>query len=239
VKLSVVIPVYNEKNTVLRIMEKVKKVPLEKEIIIVDDGSTDGTREILKTIENRGSKVETTASPDNTCIKVIYHQENEGKGKAIRTALKFVTVDIIVIQDADMEYNPRDYYKLIEPIVSGRAKVVYGSRILKCSRRKSSWRYYWGGRFLTFMANVLYKAKITDEPTCYKVFEASVLKNMNLECRGFEFCPEVTAKVRKQGYGIYEVPIEHNPRSLKEGKKIRNRDGLVALWTLIKYKFKE
>lgn len=219
--------------------ERVKAVRLEKEIIVVDDGSTDGTREILERVESERLEAEATTSSENTCIKIIYHQKNQGKGTAIRTALKFVTGDIIVIQDADLEYNPQNYHKLVEPIVNGQAKVVYGSRILKNLKRKSYWRYYWGGKFLTFIANFLYKADITDEPTCYKVFEASVLRNLNLKCRGFEFCPEVTAKVRKQGYKIYEVPIDHNPRSLREGKKIRCWDGLVALWTLIRYKFKD
>ena len=169
---------------------------------------------------------------------MIFREKNKGKGTAIRTGLANVTGDIVIIQDADLEYDPNDYPKLVEPILTGKANVVYGSRILGKSR-KSYWSFYMGGRFLSFLANLLYNAKITDEPTCYKVFRADMIKNINLKCRRFEFCPEVTAKVRKKGYKIYEVPIHYEPRSLKEGKKINWKDGLEAIWTLIKYKFVE
>lgn len=223
-KLSVIIPVYNEKNYILAIMEKVRNVPLEKEIIIVDDGSTDGTTEILKQIKS------------NKEIKIIFQARNEGKGAAIRSGLKEVNGDIVVIQDADLEYEPTDYLKLVEPIISGKAKVVYGSRILgRCP--KSSLAFYLGGRFLSLLTSLLYNTKITDEPTGYKTFDASVLKSLDLKCQRFEFCPEVTAKVLKKGYRIYEVPINYHPRKISEGKKINWRDGLHAAWTLIKYRF--
>lgn len=225
--LSIIIPVYNEKDTILHILQKVLSVNIEKEIIIVDDGSTDGTREILKNLQI-----------PNVRLKVIFHEKNLGKGMAIRSAIKEVKGDIVIIQDADLEYDPNEYPKLIEPILQGKAKVVYGSRVLK-KNPKASFLFYLGGRFLSFLTNLLYGTKITDEPTCYKVFSADVLKSINLECRRFEFCPEVTAKIAKKGYKIIEVPISYRPRSVKEGKKIRWRDGFYAVWTLIKYRFKD
>jgi len=222
-KLSVIIPVYNEKDTINKIIEKVRKVPIEKEIIIVDDGSTDGTQNILKNFNNKD-------------IKVILKEKNEGKGMSIREGLKYVSGDIVVIQDADLEYEPMDFLKMIEVIEKNNASVVYGSRILG-KGKKSSFFFYLGGRFLSCIVNILYNAKITDEPTCYKMFRTDVIKKINLKCTGFEFCPEVTAKVRKMGYKIFEVPIHYIPRSIKEGKKIRLKDGIIATWTLIKYKF--
>jgi len=222
-KLSVIIPVYNEKDTINKIIEKVRKVPIEKEIIIVDDGSTDGTQNILKNFNNKD-------------IKVILKEKNEGKGMSIREGLKYVSGDIVVIQDADLEYEPMDFLKMIEVIEKNNASVVYGSRILG-KGKKSSFFFYLGGRFLSCIVNILYNAKITDEPTCYKMFRTDVIKKINLKCTGFEFCPEVTAKVRKMGYKIFEVPIHYIPRSIKEGKKIRLKDGIIATWTLIKYRF--
>lgn len=222
-RLSVIIPVYNEKSTILKVIEKVKKVPIEKEIIIVDDGSTDGTKEILRNLKNEN-------------IKIIFKEKNEGKGSAIREGLKYITGDIIVIQDADLEYNPNDWLKMIEVVKKRNADIVYGSRILG-KNKKSSFFFYLGGRLLSILANILYNAKITDEPTCYKMFRKEVLNSITLKCKKFEFCPEFTAKVRKKGYRIYEVPISYNPRSIKEGKKIRLKDGLIAIWTLIKYRF--
>ncbi len=222
-KLSVIMPVYNEKQTVLKIIEKVKKVPVEKEIIIVDDGSNDGTKEILKQIKEEK-------------IKIIFKEKNEGKGSAIREGLKYVTGNVIVIQDADLEYDPNDWIKMLEVMKEKNADVVYGSRILGKSK-KSSLFFYFGGRILSFFANILYNANITDEPTCYKMFKKEVIDSINLKCKGFEFCPEFTAKVIKKGYKIYEVPIHYNPRSIKEGKKIRFKDGLIAIWTLLKYRF--
>jgi len=223
--LSVIIPVYNEKNTILKILEKVKSVKIDKEIIIVDDFSTDGTREILESLKGKDEK-----------LKIIFQKKHVGKGFAIRTALKFVEGEIVLIQDADLEYDPNEYPKLIELILEGKAKVVYGSRVLK-KNPKASIIFYIGGRFLSFLTNLLYGTNITDEPTGYKVFSTDVLKSIDLKCLGFEFCPEVTAKVAKKGYKIYEVPINYNPRSIKEGKKIRFKDALKAVFTLIKYRF--
>ncbi len=224
-KLSVIIPVFNEKATIGEIIKKVKKVPVEKEIILVDDGSIDGTSEILKEISEKDKN-----------IKIILKEKNEGKGSAIREGLKYVSGDIVVIQDADLEYEPTDWIEMLKVMEKKKADVVYGSRVLG-KNKKSSFIFYLGGRILSLIANFLYQAGITDEPTCYKMFKTEIIKNLNLRCKGFEFCPEVTAKIRKKGIKIYEVPIHYNPRSIKEGKKIRWKDGLIAIWTLIKYRF--
>lgn len=223
-KLSVVIPIYNEKDTLEKICERVQRVPIEKEIIMVDDGSTDGTRDILKQYEN----------VDN--IRVIFHPKNRGKGASIRTALNYISGDIVIIQDADLEYDPNDYLKLIEPLKHDGTKVVYGSRFLNPNNEASYKRYYWGGRLLTFITNILYGQKLTDEPTCYKVFDATLLKSLDLKCNKFEFCPEVTAKISKKGISIKEIPINYAPRSIEDGKKISWKDGLVAILTLFKYR---
>jgi glycosyltransferase involved in cell wall biosynthesis len=223
-KLSVIIPVYNERATILEVLKKVKSVPVEKEIIIIDDGSTDGTKEILKEIQ------------ETQDLKIIFKDKNEGKGAAIREGLKYVSGDVVVIQDADLEYDPMDWLKMLNIIQGGKADVVYGSRVLGRGE-KSSLAFYLGGRFLSFLASILYRIKITDEPTCYKMFKVDVIRSIKLKCKGFEFCPEVTAKVAKKGYEIYEVPVGYKPRKIKEGKKIRWKDGVVAIWTLIKYRF--
>jgi glycosyltransferase involved in cell wall biosynthesis len=224
-KISVIIPVYNEEKTILDIIKAVKAVKLNKEIIIVDDGSKDNTRKILSGIKDRE-------------IKVILQPRNFGKGFAIRTGIKKVTGDIIIIQDADLEYDPQDYYSLVKPIEEGKAKVVYGTRFPRDKKRPSLFNpYFLANRILTTASNILYWARISDEPTCYKIFKADVLKNINLKCERFEFCPEVTAKVKKQGYKIYEVPISYHPRSVKEGKKIKFKDAIEAFWVLLKYRF--
>jgi len=227
-KLSVIIPVFNEKATIEEIIKKVKKVPVEKEIIVVDDGSTDGTSNILKKVADE-KKI-------NNEIKIILKEKNEGKGVAIREGLKYVNGDIVVIQDADLEYDPSDWIKMLKVMDEKKADVVYGSRVLG-REKKSSLAFYLGGRILSIITNFLYRAEITDEPTCYKMFRTEIIKNLSLKCKGFEFCPEVTAKIRKKGIKIYEVPIRYNPRSIKEGKKIRWKDGIIAIWTLIKYRF--
>jgi len=201
-------------------------VPLEKEVIIVDDGSTDGTTICLKEIEKE-------RLPG---VKIIFKEKNEGKGSAVRTGINLATGEIIIIQDADLEYEPLDYLVLIKPIQEGRAKVVYGSRILSRSA-KSSLGFYLGGRLLTLLANLIYGIKITDEPTGYKVFASSVIKKLRLKENGFAFCPEVTARIARAGYQITEVPIHYHPRSRKEGKKIKPIDGLKAIWSLVKYRF--
>ncbi len=221
--LSVIMPVYNEKKHILSIISEIKKVPVNKEIIVIDDGSSDGTVDVLKGLHDSE-------------VRVYHHPINIGKGAAIRLGLFYAKGDIIIIQDADMEYDPQDYIPLIEPILSGEAQVVYGRRQFDSSKTKHL-RYYWGGQLITNIANFLYGIKISDEPTCYKVFRADILKQIKLHCIGFEFCPEVTAKISKKGIKIYEVPISYNPRSMKDGKKIRWFDGLKAIYVLLKYKF--
>jgi glycosyltransferase involved in cell wall biosynthesis len=221
-KLSVIMPVHNEVHTIREALRQVQAVELEKEIIIVDDHSSDGTREILGQIADDE-------------VKVIYHAKNMGKGSAIRTALQYVTGELIIIQDGDLEYDPADYHKLIEPIVEGRASVVYGSRFLGEITNMHFWNYI-ANKILALTASLLFLNWITDEGTCYKVFEADLLKSLDLKCTGFDFCPEVTAKVRKRGYKIVEVPISYRGRSTDEGKKIRWQDGLRAFLTLIKYR---
>ena len=228
-KLSVIMPVYNERETIREILEKVGRVNLEKEVIIVDDASLDGTSELLRAME--GSE-----SMNNADIRIVYHSQNQGKGTAIRTALSYVRGDVIIIQDGDLEYDPQDYPKLVAPLVGGETDVVYGSRTLGKGKR-SYWRYYWGGRFLSWLTNILYGTRITDEPTGYKAFRTEVLKGLDLKCQRFEFCPEVTAKLCKRGYRIKEVPISYHPRKIEEGKKIRWIDGLIAIFTLLKYRF--
>ena len=224
-KLSVIVPVYNEIATLETLLDRINRVALnvEKEIIVIDDGSTDGSRELVKALAADGT------------ITARFHERNIGKGGAIRTGIEAVTGDIIIIQDGDLEYDPSDYRKLIQPIIDGTARAVYGSRILGNNPR-SYVRFYWGGRVLSFLANRIYDTRITDEPTCYKVFETGLLKSMALECTGFEFCPEVTAKLSRMGIRIKELPISYTPRSIKEGKKIRWTDGVIAIWTLWKYR---
>lgn len=224
-KLSVIIPVYNEMRTIAEILRRVKLVDIPKEVIVVDDGSTDGTRDYLRSLESREG------------FKVLYQDKNMGKGAAIRKAIDHVSGDIVIIQDADLEYDPQDYRKVIAPIFEGRANVVYGSRYINPANDLPWTRYKVGVLALTAVANLLYGAGITDEATCYKAFKADVLKSLPLKCKRFEFCPEVTAKVRKRGYRIEEVPISFHYRTVKEGKKIGWKDGLEAVLTLIKYRF--
>ncbi len=227
-KLSVIIPAYNEKSTILEILKRVQAVPVEKEIVIVDDGSTDGTREILKQVKSGninfpsplhspptlcGGRGEDNGGGEKGDIKIILKEKNEGKGSAIREGLKNATGDVVVIQDADMEYDPMDWLKMLKVMKEKNAAVVYGSRITG-KGEKSSLSFYLGGRLLSLLTNLLYGTRITDEPTCYKMFRADVIKSIKLECRGFEFCPEVTAKAAKKGYRIYEVPISYKPRKI-------------------------
>ncbi len=224
VVLSVIIPAYNEIKTIDKILKKIKEIKISKQIIIVDDFSNDGTRDYLKKIKD----------PE---IKVILQDKNYGKGFAIRTGIKHIIGDITIIQDADLEYNPQDYPKLINPILQDKSNVVYGTRFPKGKKRPSILNpFFMANRILTIMTNTLYNTKITDEPTCYKTFKTSILKEINLKCKRFEFCPEVTAKVRKKGYKIFEVPISYFPRTVEQGKKINWKDGIEAMWTLIKYR---
>ena len=228
VLLSIIIPVFNEETHIEDVLLKIKaaKLPanVAREIIIIDDGSSDQTPQILKKFTS-----------DNT-ISIHSSAANAGKGAAIKLGIKKAKGDIILIQDADLEYDPNDYGKLLGPILSGGAKVVYGSRF-KGRIIGMKFIYRLANKILTFMANLLFRTNITDEATCYKVFSADVIKNIELKCQRFEFCPEITAKLSKQGYKIHEVPINYRSRSVKEGKKISLRDGLSAAWTLIKYRF--
>ena len=224
-KVSVIIPCYNEHKTIEEIIRRVRAVGLADEIVVVDDGSTDGSREILR------------AMPEADGLRVIYHERNQGKGAAVRTGFKHATGEVFIIQDADLEYDPREYPALLRPIEEGVSAVVYGSRFLGGPRKAM---FFWNmvaNRTLTFTTNILYDSILSDMETCYKVFRADVVRSIPLRARGFEFEPEITAKVLKRGYRIYEVPISYNGREWYEGKKIRWTDGPKALWTLIKYRF--
>ena len=226
-KLSIIIPAYNEEKTIEEIIRRVKKQKvfnLHKEIIVVNDGSTDKTEELIKM--------------DGEIIYLV-HKENKGKGCAIRTGLNRATGDVVIIQDADLELDPNDYPKLVKPILDGKSDVVYGSRLLGKKIPEHDLFYYGGGKIVTLFANLIYGIKITDEPIGYKTFRTDLLKSLNLKCERFEFCPEVTAKIAKRGLKIYEVPVKYSPRSVKEGKKLRMKDGIQAMWTLFKYRFKK
>jgi dolichol-phosphate mannosyltransferase len=224
-KLSVIIPVYNEKKTILEIVRQVKAVDLDKEILIVDDGSTDGTKEQLKSLEGDAE------------VRIFYHDTNRGKGSAIRTALEHVQGDLVIVQDADLEYDPQDYIKLVRPILEGKTQVVYGSRYLSKENLLPFTKFRMGVLLLNWLVKLLFGFNITDEATCYKVFKTELLKNLPLKCKKFEFCPEVTAKILKRGYRIIEIPISYSYRTVSEGKKIGWKDGLSAVLTLIKYRF--
>jgi glycosyltransferase involved in cell wall biosynthesis len=217
-KLSVIIPAYNEEATIEKIISKVKAVALVTEIIVVDDGSTDRTPEIIDRIDG---------------IKVV-HKKNGGKGSAIRKGIEVATGDVTVIQDADLEYDPNDFVPMLEAMSREAADVVYGSRVLHENYKISYRRYFWGGKIVTALANILYGISITDEPTCYKMIRTSLLRSLNLTCNRFEFCPEVTAKIARRKIMIVEIPISYYPRSMQEGKKISALDGLEAIWTLLK-----
>ena len=230
-KLSVIVPCYNEEKTIDQIINKILSVniDIEKEIIIVDDCSHDETEKILLNNFSNNEK-----------IKIFFHRKNSGKGAAIKTAKKYITGDIILIQDADLEYDPQDYGKLITPIINNKSKIVYGSRVLNQNRYSApgftSKLRVFGNHLLTIISNYLNSQKLTDAHTCYKVFHKEVFDKINLEENDFSFCPEVTTKISKLGYEIIEVPINYNGRSYEEGKKIRLIDAYRALKTLIKYR---
>jgi glycosyltransferase involved in cell wall biosynthesis len=224
--VSVVMPVYDERETIEEIIGRVLAVPLRVELIVVDDGSSDGTREILARLgEQHG-------------FRSIRQARNQGKGAAIRRGFEEVTGDLVVIQDADLEYSPEEYAALIELICQGRADVVYGSRFLG-RHRVFLFTHYLGNRLLTLLTNVLYNTMLTDMETCYKVMRTEVLRSMTLKSDGFGIEPELTAKIFKRHYRVYEVPITYDGRGYEEGKKITWRDGVVALWVLLKYRFTE
>jgi dolichol-phosphate mannosyltransferase len=220
--VSVIVPVYNEAAHVDELLRAIHASPVKKEIVIVDDGSTDGTREILQ------------ALPPSDDVTIVFHERNCGKGAAIRTALAYAHGEYILIQDSDLEYDPQDYPALLRPLEEGKANVVYGVRP---DRPERGLRFFLGAKLLTHLTNLLYGAGIHDEATCYKVVRRSLLAQVQLECRRFEFCPEVTAKLCRMGEKIAEVPISYHPRSAVEGKKIRHSDGWQAIWTLIRYRF--
>jgi len=216
-------PVYNEKKTVVAVLNRVLNVPLDLEVIVVDDGSIDGTREILSDFRHPR-------------VRVFFHERNRGKGFAMRTALPHAAGEIIAVQDADLEYRPEEFVDLVKPIVEGRCKVVYGSRCLNPENVMKFDRFRFGSWVLTKLTNLLYGSRLTDEPTCYKVFHRDAIMGIRLRCTGFEFCPEVTAKVLKRGHEILELPISYKGRTVEEGKKINWKDGAVGIWTLLRYR---
>jgi glycosyltransferase involved in cell wall biosynthesis len=224
-KISVLIPVYNEIQTIQEILKRVQSTGLADEILIVDDGSGDGTREFLKDLN------------DEEPFRVIFHDQNQGKGAAVRTGLKNARGDVIIIQDADLEYDPRDYPALIKPIEEDVADVVYGSRFLGGPRRPVMFWHMVANKLLTLLTNLLYDTILTDMETGYKVFRREVVRNMPLHARRFEFEPEFTAKILKRKVRIFEVPITFNPRDYDEGKKIGLKDAFEAVWALVKYRF--
>jgi len=240
-KLSIIIPAYNEIETIAEIVRRARAVELtvtagygpengavvafEREIVLVDDGSTDGTREYLRAQEDEPDAV------------VIFHEQNQGKGAAVRTGLRRASGDVMLIQDADLEYDPRDYSALLQPIVEGRSQVVYGSRFRGGPTKAMFFWHMMGNRFLTLVTNVLYNTILSDMETCYKLFTREVAEQLDLKAPGWGFDPEITVQILKRGYRIYEVPISYTGREFEEGKKISWRDGLTVLWTLLKYRF--
>jgi glycosyltransferase involved in cell wall biosynthesis len=225
-KLSIVIPVYNEKNTVKNVIRRVQEVDagMEKEIIIVDDGSNDGTQEILKNMNQPN-------------VKVVFHSKNQGKGAALHTGFAKAQGDIILIQDADLEYDPKEYTRLLKPILDGRADAVYGSRFLGGPHRVLFFWHYIGNKFLTTLSNMLSNLNLSDMETCYKVFKKEILDRITLKSKRFGFEPEITIKLAKQKARIYEVPISYSGRDYSEGKKIGWKDGLAAIFHIIRFKF--
>jgi glycosyltransferase involved in cell wall biosynthesis len=240
-KLSVIMPVYNEIGTIAEILQRVRAVQLrvhvgygpdngdvvefEREIVVVDDGSTDGTREVLRALQ------------DEPNLVIVFHERNQGKGGAVRTGLEHARGDVMLVQDADLEYDPRDYVVLLQPIVEERSQVVYGSRFRGGPTKAMFFWHMIGNRFLTLVTNVLYNTILSDMETCYKVFTREVAGQLDLRAPGWGFDPEITAQILKLGYRIYEVPISYTGREFEEGKKISWRDGLTVLWTLLKYRF--
>jgi glycosyltransferase involved in cell wall biosynthesis len=226
-KLSVVVPVFNERNTLVEILRRMRAVDLqegiEKEIIVVDDGSDDGTRDVLKQL-------------GDSTVRVVMHDENRGKGAAVRTGLRHATGEYVLVQDADLEYDPEDWPRLLAPVLRGRARVVYGSRFTG-ERRNMLFLHWIGNRFLSLTTNVLYNTTLSDMETCYKLVDRTLLEDMTLRADQFDIEPEITAKILKRGVRIYEVPISYAGREFDEGKKITWRDGFAALWTLVKYRF--
>lgn len=227
--LSIVVPTYNEERTIAQLLDRVLAVdlsPTSKEIIVVNDGSSDGTAAVLERYKDR--------------VIVLTHPKNRGKGAAVRTGFEKATGDFVVVQDADLEYNPEDFRTMLAHAMTHNSRVVYGSRILprpEGGQSQGGFFFYLGGRVLSLLTNILYGTHITDEPTCYKMIRRDVLQKISLTAEGFEFCPEITAKIARLRIPIEEVPIQYAPRSVSEGKKIRLRDGVIAIWTLLKNRF--
>ncbi len=224
--LSVIVPVFNERNTVAEIIRRMRLVdlPVDLEVVVVNDASSDGTDKVLAAIE------------DST-VRVVHHPTNRGKGAAVRTGLAHARGDLLLIQDADLEYDPEDWPRLIAPVLKGKARIVYGSRFT--GERKNMLFWHWvGNRFLSLVTNVLYNTTISDMETCYKLFDRRVLEGITIDSDRFDFEPEITAKILRRGHRIYEVPISYAGREFDEGKKITWRDGFAALWTLVRYRFR-
>ncbi len=224
-KLSVIIPVYNEVESIETILKRVQDTGRPHEIIVVDDGSKDGTRDLLKTLDGKKG------------LHVILHEKNQGKGAAVRTGMSAAKGDVLLIQDADLEYDPRDYPELLKPIEEGLADVVYGSRFLGRAHRVTMFWHMVANKSLTLMTNILYDTILTDMETGYKVFRKEVIEGMVIRANSFNFEPEFTAKILKRKYRIFEVPITFNPRDYTQGKKIKLHDAFEAVWALIKYRF--
>ncbi len=221
-KLSVIIPVFNEEKYICEIVKKILKVPIEKEIIIVDDYSKDNTRELLSKIKNEK-------------VKIFYHKHNKGKAGAIKTAQKYITGDIVIIQDGDLEYEPMDYIKLVKPIIENRAKAVYGNRFYKGFVKGMTLKQRIGNFFMTFFINIFLRQKLNDMETCYKTIKSEYFKKIKIESKGFGIDPEITAKLIKMGIKIKEIPIHYYPRTYNEGKKINIKDAIRTFYTIIKY----
>jgi len=226
-RLSIVIPVFNECETLPAVLENVARVSLDKEILIVDDGSTDGTREYLKDMVQHPREG----------VRVLFHDRNRGKGAALRTGFREVAGDIVIIQDADLEYDPQDYPALLKPILDGRADVVYGSRFLGGPHRVLFFWHYLGNKVLTLISNMLTNLNLSDMETCYKVFRSEVIKNLTFISDGFAIEAEMTVKIAKAGYRVYETPISYSGRDYSEGKKITWKDAFPTLWALVKHRF--